>query len=124
MSRWYFSGLALLAVLAVPAIGQDFHWIPVSPQNPSVFYSVSSTDKANNTVSVAVAFMRRASNPGTPNGSGSMRTEMILCGHNGYEDTHQDVKGDFHPSPASFQVFDFKNPGVMEVISHAVCPKT
>jgi hypothetical protein len=107
----------------MPAAAQDFHWVPVSPTAPGVFYSVSDTDKKNNTVSVAVAFMRRAANPGDANGSGSMRTEIILCGHNGYEDTHQDVKGVFHPAPASFEAFDFNKPGVMEFISRAVCPK-
>ena len=125
--NWLMLRKICLTILAIgtglPAAAQDFHWVPVSPNAPGVFYSVSDTDKNNNSVSVAVAFMRRAANPGDANGSGSMRTEIILCGHNGYEDTHQDVKGVFHAAPASFEAFDFNKPGVMEFISRAVCPK-
>ena len=115
--------LAFVAALALPAAGQDFKWVPVGAEAPTVFYSVSGTDKKNNTVSVMVAFMRRASNPGQSGNSGSMRSELILCGHNGYEDTHQAVDGSMHAAEASFQPFDFNKPGVMELISQAVCPK-
>jgi hypothetical protein len=118
--------LALMSPAAAqPGTGFDpnMKWIAVSPQAPNVFYTVSATDKKENTVSVMVAVMRRAGNPGQPNGSGSMRTEIIFCAKDGYEDTHQDVQGNFHPAAASYQALDFKNPGAMELISRAVCPK-
>lgn len=118
-----FSCLAFIAALALPAAAENFKWLPVGAEAPTVFYSVSSSDKKDNTVLVMVAFMRRASNPGESGNSGAMRSEMILCGHNGYEDAHQAVDGSMHAATASFQAFDFTKPGVMELISKAVCPK-
>lgn len=120
----FVSYVALFAALSLCAGAQDFKWLPVGASAPTVFYSVSGTDKKNNSVSVMVAFMRRASNPGESGNSGSMRSELILCGHNGYEDTHQAVDGSMHAAAASFQAFDFNKPGVMELISTAVCPKS
>ena len=116
--------LAPIFALALPAAAQPgFKWVPVGAAAPTVFYSVSATDKKANTVSVMVAFMRRTTNPGESGNSGQMRSEMILCVHNGYEDTHQAVDGSMHAAAESFQTFDFNKPGVMELISKSVCPK-
>jgi hypothetical protein len=118
------SRLAMIVALTVPAAAQqNFKWVPVGAAAPTVFYSVSTADKKAGTVSVMVAFMRKSSNPGESGNSGSMRSEMILCGHNGYEDTHQSVDGSMHAAAESFQTFDFNKPGVMELISKSVCPK-
>ena len=111
------------AAAQVPGFNPNMKWTPLAPKAPNVWYSISATDKKENTVSVMVAVMRRAADPAQPNGSGSMRTEMIFCGKNGYEDTHQDVQGVFHPAAASYQPLDFNKPGAMELISQAVCPK-
>ena len=124
--RKILAGLILTFATALPALAQDinlnFKWVQASPDNPRIWYSISSADKQAGTVSLAVAIMRRAGNPATPGNTGSIRTEMILCSK-GYEDTHMAVDGSMHAAPDSFQAFDFEKPDAMEVISGAVCPK-
>jgi hypothetical protein len=119
--------LSLIAVLAFAfpllAWAQAFQWVQAGPENPTIWYNVSTSDKAKNTVSVMVAYMRRPTSPAMPGNTGSMKTEMIFCGRGGYEDIHQDVDGSMHESADSFRAFDFKAPGPMEDISRAVCPK-
>jgi hypothetical protein len=124
MTRFSQSCLAMaFALLPQQAGAEAFQWVQSGPGNPTIWYNVSTADKNNNTVSVMVAYMRRAASPATPGNAGSMKTEMIFCGRGGYEDTHQDVDGSMHESADSFRAFDFKAPGPMEDISRAVCPK-
>jgi len=113
----------ILAIAVLPLAAQTFKWVQAGPENPTIWYNVSTADKAKNTVSVMVAFMRRPTSPDLPGNSGTMKTEMIFCGRGGYEDVHQDTDGSMHESADSFRAFDFKSPGAMEDISRAVCPK-